>query len=255
MLAIEKVIFYVQTLKGNINIKNTFLVIILMVCGNLIATSQPYSEYPYPTNIFRNPLGIDWKLSGTFGEPRGNHFHAGDDIKTNGATGYKLYSIDDGYLARIKVSPYGYGKALYIAHPNGYTSVYAHMSAFNEKIDSIVKHYQYSTQQFSQDIYLGFDEVKIARDEIIGLSGNSGGSAGPHLHFEIRETASQQPINPLFFGYEVEDTKAPTISGIKITSIPNGRSYYDVEGKRYDLLKNENGFYIKDTIQVAEGRI
>ncbi len=254
--------FFVQILKGRNNLfianyrsyLNVLLGLILVLCFNQVK-SQTYSEYPYPQATFGNPLGIDWKLSGTFGEPRGNHFHAGSDIKTNGATGYKLYSVEEGYVARIKVSPYGYGKALYIAHPNGYTSVYAHMSAFNESIDSVVRHFQYATEEFAQDLYLDYDKIKVSKGEIIGLSGNSGGSAGPHLHFELRETTSQHPINSLLFGYDVDDNKPPHISGIKVTSIPEGNSYYDVKGKRYDLTKNEKGYFLKDTLVLENGKI
>ncbi|MEZ5024225.1 MAG: M23 family metallopeptidase [Chitinophagales bacterium] len=227
---------------------------LVLLCSSNTSYGQNYPEYPYPAE-FGNPLGIDWKLSGTFGEPRGNHFHAGTDIKTNGAVGYKLYAVQDGYVARIKVSPYGYGNALYIAHPNGYTSVYAHMSEFNTQIDSLLKHYQYATQEFEQDIYLDSDKLKVKKGDIIGLSGNSGGSAGPHLHFELRESNSQFPINPLLFGYEVLDNKPPTINGIKVTSIPEGKSYYDVEGKRLDLLKGEKGYYLKDTLLLDKGAI
>jgi hypothetical protein len=218
--------------------------------------AQIYKEYPYPVDVFRNPLGIDWELSGTFGEPRSNHFHAGTDVKTNGTVGYKLYAIYEGYVARIKVSPFGYGKAVYIAHPNGYTSVYGHMDSFSERIDSLVEQRQYANQQFSQEIYLGPNDLKIKKDEIIGYSGNSGGSGGPHLHLEIRETTSELTINPMFFGYKVADNVPPTLNGIKLTTIPESKSYYEVlEGKRYLLKKNTKGYYIQDTIDVPEGKI
>lgn len=260
--------FYVLILKAKRSVKRypiyfpaafkTFLVAFIgVVCWATpsISWGQSYPEYPYPQEVFGNPLGLDWKLSGTFGEPRGNHFHAGTDIKTNGAVGYKLYAVQDGYVARIKVSPYGYGNALYIAHPNGYTSVYGHMSSFNSLIDSIVRHHQYASESFEQDIYLDADKVKVKKGDVIGLSGNSGGSAGPHLHFELRKSDVQHPINPLLFGYEVLDNKPPNISGIKVVSIPDGKSYYDVEGSRLELLKGENKYYLKDTLLVDQGKI
>jgi murein DD-endopeptidase MepM/ murein hydrolase activator NlpD len=252
---IGKDISFDQILK--VNIRNFALICLLLLSAfSFNSFGQIYPEYPYPTDVFANPLGIEWELSGTYGEPRSNHFHAGSDVKTNGTTGYKLYAIQDGYVARIKVSPFGYGKALYIAHPNGYTSVYGHMDSFNPKIDSLVKQYQYANQQFSQEIYPKASELKVKKGDLIGYSGNSGGSGGPHLHLEIRETASEQVLNPLFFGYKVSDNVPPTLSAIKLTTIPSDKSYYEVpEGKRYLLKKNSKGYYIQDTIEVAEGEI
>ena len=223
-------------------------ILISLVHGS--AHAQFYEEYPHPRDRYINPLGIDWKLSGTFGEPRGNHFHAGADVKTNGATGYKLYAIADGYVARIKVSPWGYGNALYIDHEDGYTSVYAHMSVFNDQIDSLVKQRQYAERAFSQDIYLDAGAVRVKQGDLIGLSGNSGGSGGPHLHFEIRETASQRPLNPLFFGYEVLDTKGPRFLGLKWTTI---------EGGYFNHVQNRSAYIpaasLKDTVEVSAGKI
>jgi hypothetical protein len=213
--------------------------------------AQFYDEYPYPRDTYINPLGIEWKLSGTFGEPRGNHFHAGNDIRTNGAVGYKLYAIADGYVSRIKVSPYGYGKALYIAHDDGFTSVYAHLSKFSNVLDSLVRSYQFASESFVQDIYLDQGEVTVKQGELIGLSGNSGGSAGPHLHFEIRETGTQKPLNPLFFGYEVKDTRPPQIMGAKFTSVQSG--YYNALGGNSEMYIPIDK--LPDTLSVPAGRI
>ena len=231
------------------NTSHLFKGIVFSVISLLFTTTaygQFYDDYPYPQELFASPLGIDWKLSGTYGEPRGSHFHMGDDIKTNGATGYKLYAIGDGYISRIKVSPYGYGKAVYIDHYEGYTSVYGHMSRFNDRLDSLVKSYQYASQEFAQDITLPRDQLKIIQGEVIGLSGNSGGSGGPHLHFEIRESGTQKPINPLFFGYAVLDTKKPNLMGVKLSSIQN--SYYDNRSEKYWPIAE-----VLDTISVPFG--
>ena len=129
-----------------------FLVVCFLSLVNGSLQAQLYDEYPYPRDRYINPLGIDWKLSGTFGEPRGNHFHAGADVKTNGTTGYKLYSIADGYVARIKVSPWGYGNALYIDHEDGFTSVYAHMASFHGRVDSLVTARQYAGHLLNSSI-------------------------------------------------------------------------------------------------------
>ena len=137
-------------------------------------------------------------LSGTFGELRSNHFHAGIDIKTNGIQGHKIKSIYDGYVSRIKVSSWGYGKTIYINHPaTGHTSVYAHLQKFNNKIDSIVLNKHYEEENFELDFSLNKNIIKIKKGEVIGYTGNSGSSAGPHLHFELRFNGIA--VDPLLF--------------------------------------------------------
>jgi len=154
-------------------------------------------------------------------------------------------------VARIKVSPWGYGKALYIAHPNGYTSVYGHMSAFKDRIDSLVSARQYSEHEFEQDIYLEYGTLEVKQGQVIGLSGNSGGSGGPHLHFEIRESASQKPLNPLFFGYDVVDTRKPDVIGVKLSSIGSG-FYVQADVAQETYLPVEK---LPDTIDCVEGKV
>lgn len=168
----------------------------------------------YPQGYFRSPLDIPLNLAGNFGELRTNHFHSGIDIKTNQAEGYNVYSVAEGYISRIKLSPVGYGYALYVTHPNGYTTLYGHLQSYAKKIDRYVKAQQYKLESFSLDINLEPNELPVTKGELIGLSGNSGGSGGPHLHFEVRETVSEKVVNPLLFGFEVKDNIAPTISSV-----------------------------------------
>lgn len=194
-------------------------------CGQSQNT-QANPKIEYPKGDFRNPLGITNFLSGNFGELRNNHFHSGIDIKTNQKEGYNLYAVGDGYISRINVSPRGYGNAIYIDHPNGYTSVYAHMQKFSKEIEEFTRAHQYKNESFAVEIYPKKDELKVKAGDIIGLSGNSGGSAGPHLHFEIRDTKTEEPINPFLFGFDVPDTSAPMINGLYIYPI-NG----NVNGK------------------------
>ena len=168
----------------------------------------------YPKDYFRSPLDIPLVLSGTFGELRTNHFHSGIDIKTNGREGYKIYSTADGYISRIRVAPGGFGKAIYIDHPNGYTTVYGHLQQFTPAINEYVRQLQYEKESFTIDIYPEKDRFQVKKGEVIALSGNSGGSGGPHLHFEIRDTKTEVPINPLLFNFDVKDNIAPLISGL-----------------------------------------
>ncbi len=178
---------------------------------------------PYPKDLFRSPLKIPLRLSGNFAEMRSNHFHAGLDIKTNGREGYRVYAAADGWVSRIFVSPGGYGHALYINHPSGHTTVYAHLSRFNDAITAYVREQQYQQQRFRVDLYPEAGRFRVHQGEVIGYTGNSGSSGGPHLHFEIRDAATQEPLNPLLFGIPVEDTVPPRIYRIKVYALePDG---------------------------------
>lgn len=168
----------------------------------------------YPQNDFRSPLDIPIILSGSYGELRSNHFHAGIDIKTNGVEGLTVRAAAEGEVARIAVSPYGYGNALYIRHPNGYTTVYAHLQKFNPTIAAWVEEQQYDRESFAVNLFPPPGTFRVESGEIIALSGNSGGSGGPHLHFEVRDSRTEEPINPLLFGFVVPDHRAPEIRGV-----------------------------------------
>ncbi len=168
---------------------------------------------------FQSPLDIPLILSGTFGELRSNHFHAGIDIKTGGSEGKRVLAAESGYVSRIKVSPYGYGKALYITHPNGYTTVYAHLQRYSSSIESYVDSIQYERESFAVEIFPKPGELRVERGQVVALSGNSGGSGGPHLHFEIRDTRTEKPINPLLFSFDVSDQRAPEFFSFRIDPV------------------------------------
>lgn len=201
--------------------KKASLLILISLAFQLYAQNKEY-----PKNAFRNPLGITNYLAGNFAELRNNHFHSGIDIKTNQKEGYNVYAAGDGYISRINISPRGYGNAIYIDHPNGYTSVYGHLQKFNSIIEEYTRKYQYQNETFSVEIYPKKNELTVKSGDIIALSGNSGGSGGPHLHFEIRDTKTEEPINPFLFGFDIPDTSAPLINGLYIYPI-NG----DIAGK------------------------
>jgi hypothetical protein len=197
---------------------------------------------------FHPPLGIPLVLSSNFGELRANHFHMGLDFKTNMKTGYKLYAIEDGWVSRVKVSTTGYGKVIYIDHPNGLTSVYAHCSEFKGSIDSLVRATQILEQNFVVEIFPEKNQLKVKRGEVIALSGNTGSSSGPHLHFEIRDTETEHALNPLKYGFQMADSKAPEIKGLRLYAV-------DSKGYRFESRMvstpvipslNGNGYSIKN---------
>ena len=172
------------------------------------------SSHAIAQETFRNPLGIPTELSANFGEIRTDHFHTGYDIRTNEKTGYKVYSAADGYVSRIKVSAFGFGKVLYINHPNGYMTVYGHLDRFNDAISKYVKQQQYANQSFEVELFPDASMFPLKQGDVIALSGNSGGSEGPHLHFEIRDASDESfPVNPAQF-LPVADHVAPTFKGM-----------------------------------------
>ncbi|MBT6014008.1 MAG: M23 family metallopeptidase [Flavobacteriales bacterium] len=201
---------------------------------------------------YHSPLNFELLLSGTFGELRGSHFHTGIDIKTEGVEGQKVFSIADGYVSRIKVSTWGYGKAIYITHPDGNTSVYAHLKEFNKEIEKYVNEQQYKKENFEIQLFPSKEKFPIKRGEVIALSGNTGGSGGAHLHFEIRNTKSEHPINPLQFNFDVTDNIQPTIVGIKIYPHQNSSVNNKNESVKYSLTKKGNNYSVnsKQSIKV-----
>ncbi|WP_350292278.1 M23 family metallopeptidase [uncultured Croceitalea sp.] len=173
-----------------------------------------FCQEKYPKDTFRSPVDIPLILSGTFGELRSNHFHGGIDIKTQKRQGLPIYAIQDGTIPRIKVSLWGYGKALYVAHPNGFTSVYAHLKKFSPEIEAYIKKEQYRKKSYEVEVFPDYGELEVKKGDVIAYSGNTGGSSGPHLHFEIRSSVTEKPTNPLLYGYEVRDATNPTLVGL-----------------------------------------
>jgi len=219
-----------------------YLFITLLLISTFTGISQP----PGKKNLFRSPVDFGMYLSGTFGELRGGHFHAGIDIKTYEQTGKAVKMIADGYISRIKISSTGYGKTLYVTHRNGYTSVFAHLRGFNRTITDYAEKIQKDRKRYTFDVSVPKDRLYYRRGNIIGYSGNSGYSFGPHIHFEIRDTKSQKPVNPLQFGFKVKDKMPPKMRYLKV---------YDADGGiAYRLDHQSPGHYTlpaPDTLQIA----
>jgi len=184
--------------------KIIFLILFILV-------SQAIFAQKFKKDYFSSPVRIPIYLTGNFGELRPNHFHSGIDIKTEGKTGLPVYAPADGFVSRINVSPSGFGLALYIDHPNGTTTVYGHLSKLREDMQQYIRTIQYQRESFAADVSVPKGKLVVKKNEIIAYTGNSGSSGGPHLHFEIRETASQHPLNPLNFHFSIKDDMKPQI--------------------------------------------
>lgn len=178
---------------------------------------------------YQSPLDLPLVLAANFGELRPHHFHMGLDFKTNMKEGYPIRSIQKGYVSRIKISRSGYGKVVYVNHENGHTSVYGHCSSFKGQIDSLVRQIQEREQNAEIEIFLKKGEIEVKRGQIIALSGNTGGSSGPHLHFELRESESEIGLNPLLYGFHIADHKAPEIRSVKVSALDSNG--FTVPGK------------------------
>ncbi len=214
----------------------------------LSLTGILFSQEKYPDDYFINPLKIPLILSGTFGELRSNHFHAGLDIKTQKQEGLSVVSSAEGYVSRINVSLWGYGNALYITHPNGYTTVYGHLKKFSPKIEAYVKKHQYEKESFTIRLYPKMKELEVSKGEEIALSGNSGSSGGPHLHYEIRDVQSNI-LNPMLFGIKIPDHKYPVIQSA-FTYSKNDTTQVNQSNKNVELVLNRqpNGDILANTI-------
>lgn len=223
----------------------------------LLFTTALFAQQPYPQDYFRSPMDIPIHPSGTFGELRTNHFHSGLDFRTEQREGLPVFAAANGYVSRIRVSSYGYGTALYIDHPNGYTTLYAHLQKYSPRIEAYVRAKQYEKKTFDIEIFPPAGELKITKGELIGSSGNSGGSGGPHLHFEYRDTKTEWVINPLLFGLDkkMQDTKAPTISGLMVYPVSDDAvTNESAKPILVGLKLQADGTYLADKIS-ARGKI
>jgi hypothetical protein len=228
-----------------------FYLFILLFYGSLVAQTD------YPKDYFRSPLDIPMQLSGNFGELRPNHFHAGFDIKTMQREGLNVYAVADGYVSRIKISTFGNGKTIYITHANGYTSVYGHLQKATDIIEDFIKKNHYSEKSFEIEMFLKPGQLVVKKGQKIALSGNSGASEGPHLHFEFRDNSTENIINPMLFGFDkmLKDTKKPMLSSIYVYPLDDKTIVN--QSKRpllLNLVLQKNGTYLADKV-IANGKI
>jgi murein DD-endopeptidase MepM/ murein hydrolase activator NlpD len=231
-------------------LKKLFFLFALTTCF------QAISQHQYPQHYFRSPLDIPLVLSGTFGELRSNHFHSGIDIKTKQREGLKVYAVADGYVSRIKVALWGYGKVIYVTHDNGYTSVYAHLSKFGKGIQEYVKTIQYKKERYETgNIYLKPGEIPVQKGQVIAYTGSTGGYVAPHLHYELRDSKTEHIINPLLFGLKIKDTIVPRIRKVMAYAIDeDSRINQANKNQVIHIKKTAPGKYISNRI-LASGRI
>lgn len=211
-----------------------------------------YAQVDYPKNYFGLPLDIPLLVSGTFGELRDNHLHSGIDFKTQKRDGFPVYATADGYVSRIRVSLYGFGKVVYLNHPNGYTTVYAHLLKFAPTLEKYVKNEQYKKSDYEVQLFPKSSEYTVKKGDLIGYSGSTGGFVDPHLHYEIRDTKSEKPINPLHFGMSIKDTINPIIKEVIVyprtneTQISQANFPYHL-----NLKKTKNGWLETEKITAS----
>jgi len=217
----------------------------------LILFSTVQAQNSLPQDYFNNPLDIPIVLAGTFGELRSNHFHSGLDIKTQQREGLEVKASAPGYISRINIQHYGYGKALYIQHSNGYTTVYGHLQKLAPKIKEYLRKQQYATESYEIELFPEPGELAVEQGELIAFSGNTGGSGGPHLHFEIRD-GSQRPMNAQMFGLEVPDSRSPLIEGV--FAYPLGEDAHvnnSQERQKLSLIPLNDGTYTVNQVEAC----
>lgn len=225
--------------------KITSILAALTACFGISAQEIPEKGY------FGPPMQIPLEVSGTFCELRSNHFHFGMDFRTAGTDNIPLYACADGYVYRIKVSYFGYGKSIYIKHKNGFITLYGHLKNYAPLVKSRVTQEQSRNQDYEFDIYLDSTEIPVKKGDLLAYSGNTGSSQGAHLHFEFRDSTNTVSFNPLLFGLEVKDTRKPVFTGVSIYTGNSGGSF---SRKDYAVLTGKSGYYFKNgsTIQVSD---
>lgn len=188
------------------------------------------------------PIDPPITLAGNFGELRPNHFHSGLDMRTGGHTGLPVHAVADGYITRVAITPTGYGRAVYINHPNGITTVYGHLERLMPRLERYVRRIQYHQEQFAVNLTIPRDSFPVKQGDVIAWSGNAGSSGGPHLHFEIRDTQTQRPQNGLKWHFPITDNIPPKMISLYAYSFPSTGVYAH---RRYPTVYYSSAYHLK----------
>ncbi len=228
-----------------------FLVTLLIFCGLYMQAQLP----PYPKNYFRNPMGIPIDLSANFGELRPNHWHMGLDIRTKQRENLPVYAAAQGYIAKIGIRPQSFGRFIIINHPNGLSTLYGHLNDFYPDLEKYVTEQQYKQESWAMELELTKEKFPVSKGQFIAYSGNTGGSQGPHLHFEIFDTKTTKRLNPLLFDFGVKDNIPPAL--VKLALYDRNRSVYDQSPLFYPVKNTDSGYIIPKTpvLKVGTNRV
>jgi hypothetical protein len=204
---------------------------------------QQISGSRYPQEYFRNPLGIPMSYTANFGELRPNHWHMGFDLRTNQKENYPVFAAADGYVAHVGVRALSFGRFLIVNHPNGFSTLYAHLNEFFPALEKIVKESQTERESWAVELDFSKERFIVKKGDTIAKSGNTGGSQGPHLHFEIQDTETGRSLNPSLFGFDIRDNIAPTVKQLAIYD--RSKSTYLQTPQLISATKTDSGYYLK----------
>lgn len=234
-------------------ITRAVLVSLLLLNFNF-CTAQFFTPRDYPKNYFIYPVVASKGLVANFGELRPNHYHMGLDCRTDKVQNKKVLAAASGYIAKVKIEPFGFGRCIYINHPNGLTTVYAHLNDFFPALEQYVKNMQYKMKSWAVFLDIPAGLFPVQKADTIALSGNTGGSQGPHVHFEIRDTKTDKVLNPLLFGFDIPDNIAPSVTRLAIYD--RNFSTYEQSPKIFSLKKTKDTFAPNPAlIKVSSNRI
>jgi murein DD-endopeptidase MepM/ murein hydrolase activator NlpD len=206
-----------------------------------VCQAQVFPAKKYPVDYFDYPVAAARSFAANFGELRSNHYHMGFDCRTDKAQNKRILAAADGYIAKVKIEPWGFGRAIYINHPNGLTTLYAHLNEFYPELEKYVKQQQYTLKSWAVYLNIPANILPVKKGDSIALSGNTGGSQGPHLHFEIRDTKTDKVLNPSLFNFKIPDDVAPDV--YKLAVYDRCISTYEQTPKLF-TLKKVNGVYV-----------